>query len=190
MDRGTCWATVHRVAKSQTRLSKWACRSHPSSILQQFPGPSLVYFGCILEECSQINKLSLIHLCISPFAAIMVIISPCNARVFPCRNLTDPAAGGGLVQTQPRSSPSCSYCDIYSWSRWACFQAHGMESDILFDQKRRLDASHLLGIYNSTCPLSFPRSVWTLSLSHKNTVWKNLDVPLNSIWSTLLMASY
>ena len=24
-DRGACWATVHRVAKSQTRLSEYAC---------------------------------------------------------------------------------------------------------------------------------------------------------------------
>ena len=60
MDRGTWWATVHKVAKSQTQLSDWAFSSPPREVPLAF-AMTLVWWHWILFRFWLSIKLLFLH---------------------------------------------------------------------------------------------------------------------------------
>ena len=56
MDRGTCWAVVHRVAQSQTQpkqLSMQMCKGHSFMLNCRRPNSNTVKFTCVLRQSAK-----------------------------------------------------------------------------------------------------------------------------------------
>ena len=67
MDRGAWWATVHRVAKSRTRLSNFTLQGNQNILIYiliyiLYPSPSKMFFRTLSSSMQELIKVYTLHL--------------------------------------------------------------------------------------------------------------------------------